>query len=80
MDALIISMERIKDSIAGAKVINTDSIVLDLETAKFLLGLCELNQRLISTTQVGATLLYKFSGGTVQVDIGDYVNDADINN
>ena len=78
MDAIQATIEHIKDGISGAQIMNSDNIVLDLEAAQFLLGLCELNVKLTRVICVGITQVHLFGGGTVQMEITDYVNESDL--
>lgn len=78
MDAIQATVEHIKDGISGAQIMNSDNIVLDLEAAQFLLKLCELNVKLTRVIGVGITQVHQFGGGTVQMEITDYVNESDL--
>lgn len=78
MDAIQATVEHIKDGISGAQVMNSDNIVLDLAAAQFLLKLCELNVKLTRIIGVGITQVHQFGGGTVQMEITDYVNESDL--
>lgn len=76
MDAIQATVEHIKDGISGAQIMNSDNIALDLKTAQFLLKLCELNVKLTRVVGVGITQVHQFGGGTVQMEITDYVNES----
>jgi hypothetical protein len=78
MDAIQASIEHIKDGISGAQVMNSDTIVLDLAAAEFLLGLCELNVKLTRVVGVGITQVHQFGGVTLQMEITDYVGDSEL--
>lgn len=78
MDAIQATVEHIKDGMSAAQLMHADNIVLDLEAAKFLLQLCELNIKLTRVMTIGVTQVHQFGGSTVQMEITDYVNENDI--
>lgn len=78
MDALEATIEHIRDGLCAAEIINTNNIVLHLEAAQFLLKLCELNVKLTRVVGVGITQVHQFGGGTVQMEITDYVNEIEL--
>jgi len=78
MDALQAAAEHLKDGLSGAQIMNADNIVLDINAAVFLLGLCEKNVKLTRTTGVGITTVHQYGGGTIQQEITDYVERCEI--